>query len=253
MSRLILIVFSILFFASCVPQRKMVYVQPEEKGSGYTEYTTQGNFNLKIEPFDQLYVYVGSIDQPTHNFFELQAQKYNSLTDFTAAVISYTVNDSGYIMLPVVGKINLKGLKLVDAELKIQTACKDVISNPIVSVRFVNNTVTILGEVQRPGTYSYNKEQLSLFRAIGMAGDILEYGNRNKVTIIREKGKKIEKYYVDLTKESILTSSLYFIRPNDIIYVEPLKIRRFGMKEYPFALVVSALTSYIIVLSYLKK
>ncbi|HEV7230482.1 MAG TPA: polysaccharide export protein, partial [Bacteroidia bacterium] len=127
------------------------------------------------------------------------------------------------------------------------------ISHPVVSVKFVNNNITILGEVAKAGTYAYPNEKLSLFNALGLAGDITEYGNRKKVTLIRESNNSIHKYNLDLTQDDIFKSEFYYLRPNDVVYVEPLKIRRFGMKEYPFTLIVSAITSAFLILYYVKK
>ncbi len=135
----------------------------------------------------------------------------------------------------------------------IKNFTKNVLNNPIVSVRFSNSNVTILGEVLRPGTYPYYKEQLNVFFALGLAGDITEYGNRRRVVLIRERNKIINKYELDLTKDEIFKSDYYYLRPNDVLYVAPLKIRRFGMREYPFPLLFSAVTSTFLILNYFKK
>jgi polysaccharide biosynthesis/export protein len=253
MKKIVAVLSILALFTACVPQKKIVYAQsPDDSKTNY-EYTTSVNSNLTIEAFDQLYISILGIDQQGYNFFAQQKQNFNSLSEATTTVLSYTVNDSGLVYLPVVGKIKLKGLKLNEAEKLIADSCKSILNGPIVSVHFVNSTITILGEVSRPGTYIYNKEQLSIFRAIGLAGDINEFGNRRRVAVIREKGKTVEKHYIDLTKEDVFTSAYYFIHPNDVIYIEPLKIRRFGMKEYPFALIVSAVTSAFLILYYVKK
>ncbi len=248
-----LIVVIAALFASCVPQRKIVYAQSPDKAKTDFEYPTAKSSSITIEPFDQLYVSITSVDPQGYNLFSQQKLNFNSLSDATTAVLSYTVSDIGTINLPSIGRLKVKGLNLEQAEALITDSCKTILNSPVVSVRFVNSNVTILGEVGNPGTYVYNKEQLSIFRALGLAGDIGEYGNRKKVAIIREKGKKVEKHYIDLTNEDIFKSEYYFVHPNDVIYVEPLKLRRFGMKEYPFTLVVSAVTSAFLILYYVKK
>ncbi len=242
----------ILLFGSCVPQRKIVYFQSKNEKKEY-DYLVESKRNIKIEPLDLLYISIGSTDQPGYNFFNLDKQNFNAITEQSLSILGYTVNDSGYIYLPILGKIRLQGLTLNQAESVIKNFTKNVLTNPIVSVHFVNNTVTILGEVDKPGTYTYVKGQLTIYNALGLANDITEYGNRRKVALIRETNKTIHKYYLDLTTDDIFKSDYYYLRPNDVLYVEPLKIRRFGMKEYPFTLIVSAVTSVFLILYYVKK
>jgi polysaccharide export outer membrane protein len=247
---LYLLLLFLLF--SCVSQRNTLYVQSQGAKSD-SIYTNAKNKNIKIEPFDVLHISISSMDQPGYNFFNNEKPNVTSITEQSLAVIGYTVNDSGYVLLPILGKIKVQGSTLEEAGQTIALTCKSILNNPVVAVRFVNNTVTILGEVLHPGTYIYPKEQLSVFRAIGLSGDILEYGNRKQVILIREKNKSIQKHYLDLTSDAIFTSEYYFLRPNDVLYVQPLKIRRFGMKEFPFALIVSAVTSVFLILYYVKK
>ncbi len=243
---------TILFFASCVPQRKIVYFQSENEKKEY-DYLVESKRIVKIEPFDLLYIGIGSADQSGYNFFNQEKQNFNSVSEQSLSVLGYTVSDSGYIQLPILGKIKVQGLTLDQASSVIKEYTKNVLTNPIVSIRFVNNTVTILGEVDKPGTYTYTKGQLTIFNALGLANDITEYGNRRKVAVIRETNKTIHKSYLDLTTDDIFKSDYYYLRPNDVLYVEPLRIRRFGMKEYPFTLVVSSITSAFLILYYVKK
>jgi polysaccharide export outer membrane protein len=248
------LVLTVLFLSSCVPQHKIVYAQSKEKDKPES-YPVLNNKGLKIEPFDMLYISIGSASgEPTeYNFFNQDKQNYNSMTELSLSVLGYTVNDSGAITLPVIGKLHLQGLTLDQASSLIRDSTKSVISHPIVSVRFVNNSITVLGEVGKAGTYPYPNEHLTIFYALGLAGDITEYGNRKEVVLIRETNKAIHKYYLDLTSDDIFRSDFYYLRPNDVLYVAPLQVRRFGMKEYPFALVVSAVTAVFLALYYIKK
>jgi polysaccharide biosynthesis/export protein len=239
-------------FVSCVPQKKVVYVQSPNEKAEY-EFLVKNKKSLRIEPFDMLYISIKSLDQDGYNFFHQEGGSNMTVSDASLSIMSYTVSDSGTITLPILGRLKLQGQTLDEAANTIKNFTKNVLNNPIVSVRFANNSVTVLGEVLRPGTYPYFKEQLNIFYALGLAGDISEYGNRRKVILIREKNKIINKYELDLTKDEIFKSDFYYLRPNDILYVSPLKIRRFGMKEYPLALILSAVTSAFLILNYFKK
>lgn len=250
------LLFIAIVFASCVSQKKSVYVQSANNDKAEYRYSNDTRKNIRIEPFDILYITINSLDQPGYNFFNQEKSSTTALTEATLAVFGYTVNDSGMVNIPLVGGVKLKGLTLDEATKAITNAVKNMLNNPIVSVRFVDNTVTILGEVQHPGTYTYAKEQLSIFRAIGLAGDITEYGNRRKVTLIREKDKTVYKYYLDLTKDDIFKSEFYHLKPNDILYVQPLRVRRWGVKDIkdlPISIVLTAITTYILFQTYINK
>ncbi len=241
-------------FQSCVPQHKMVYAQSPVDGLAYA-YSSANKKALLIEPADVLYISVGTAggDPNLPTVFNQEKQNYNSISEISLSVLGYTVNDSGSVSLPVIGKICVQGLTVDQAAAVIRDSTKHIIINPIVSVRFVNNSVTILGEVTKAGSYPYPSEKLTVFNALGLAGDITEYGNRKQVMLIREGGQSIHKYCLDLTQDSIFRNEFYYLRPNDVLYIAPLKIRRFGMKEYPFNLIVSAVTSALLVLYYEKK
>ena len=230
----------------------MVYVQSPNEKAEY-EFLVKNKKSLRIEPFDMLHISINSLDQSNNFFHQETGNSTMSISDASLSITSYTVSDSGTITLPILGRLKLAGLTLEEAATTIKNFTKNVLNNPIVSVRFANNSITVLGEVQKPGTYPYYKEQLNIFYALGLAGDISEYGNRRKVILIREKNKIINKYELDLTKDEIFKSDYYYLRPNDVLYVSPLKIRRFGMKEYPLALILSAVTSAFLILNYFKK
>ena len=243
----------LLIFSSCVPQRKFVYVQSKDNKPVY-EYFTESKKNIKIEPFDLLQITISSLDQSGYNVFSQGNITVGSnISDPTLSPNVYTVNDSGNVTLPIIGQIKLQNLTLNEATKVIEEIAKTSYNTPFVSLRFLNNSVTVLGEVRNPGTYTYAKEQLNIFRAIGFAGDITEYGNRKKVVIIREQGTMIKKYYLDLTSDEIFRSKYLYLKPNDVLYIQPLRIRRWGMKEFPFALIVSSITSAFLIYFYVKK
>ncbi|MBA3705412.1 MAG: polysaccharide export protein [Bacteroidetes bacterium] len=247
-----LLICIILELASCVPQRKFVYVQSKKSNTDH-EYLVESKRNIKIESQDILYISIGSADQPTYNFFSQEKQNINTISEESLALLSYTVNDSGYVTLPIIGRIKLQGLTLDQASTAIRDFTKTVLTNPIVTVRFVNNTITILGEVARPGTVIYPKQQLNILSALGLVGDINEFGNRRKIVLIRETNKTTHKYYVDITKDDLFRSDYYYLRPNDILYVEPLRLRRIGFKEFPYSLILSSISSFFLIMFYINK
>ena len=235
-------------FSSCVPQKKIIYLQSKGETIQNENFLNKTKKDTKIEAFDQLYISINSLDQTGYNPFKQEAITTNSLTEPAFSVLNYTVNDSGNVFLPFLGRVKLQGYTLDQAAELIQIACKKILNNAAVTIHFVNNSVTVLGEVQHPGTYTYLKGQLNIFRAIGFAGDISEYGNRKNVLLIREQGDKIYKYHLDLTKNDIIGSDYYYLRPNDILYVQPLWIRRWGIQKFndlPFTTIFTGVTTAI--------
>jgi polysaccharide export outer membrane protein len=242
-----IIIFAILT-VSCVSQKRMVYIQQKHNDNKET-YINHRN-DLLIKPFDLLYINVTSLDQQGYNFFT-QDKGGMTVTTELLNVISYTVSDSGAVKLPVIGKVKLSGQTLDQAEQTIESNYQNYLNKPSVSIRFVNNLVTILGQVSRPGTYPFQTPHINIFNAIGLAGDITEYGDRRRVTIIREeKNNEIKRYAIDLTMDDILLSDYLYVRPNDVIFIEPLKSRWWGMQRFPFELIFSSITTAILVLSY---
>ncbi len=232
---------------SCVPQKKIVYLQTQ-KNNNVASHQTAKKRDTRIEPGDQLYITFNSLDQVGYNPFKQENSSTTQLSESALSVISYTVNDSGYVFLPFIGSIKVQDCSLDESAIIMQQTCKNILNNPAVSVHYVNNSWTILGEVQRPGTYTYAKNQLNVFKAIGLAGDITEYGNRRKVVLIREQGDTIHKYNLDLTRNDIVASEFYYLKPNDIIYVEPLRIRRLGIRQFndlPINLVFTGMTTVV--------
>ena len=138
----------------------------------------------------------------------------------------YIVEADGSVNIPVLGKITVSGLSRQQAVEAIQNKLLAYVNKPIVSIQYLNFKVSILGEVSRPGTYQVTDEKITFPQALGLAGDLTIYGKRDNILLIREKaGGEKEFVRINLTKADILSSDYYYIKQNDIIYVEPNKTR----------------------------
>jgi len=138
----------------------------------------------------------------------------------------FIVENDGTVNMPVLGKVTLSGLTRVQAVETLQNKLLAYIHNPIVTIQFLNFKVTVLGEVAKPGTYQITDEKATFAQVLGLAGDLTIYGKRNNVLLIREKaGGEKEFTRINLNKSDILSSDYYFVKQNDIIYVEPNKTR----------------------------
>jgi len=141
----------------------------------------------------------------------------------SSSTIGYLVNTEGNITMPVLGKIKAQGLTLIELENFLVKKLKDDshLSDPIVTARLLNAKFTILGEVNKPGTYTFNEENISMLQALGYAGDLTINGKRDNVLIIREENNIKTYVTLDLTSKKWFDSPYYYIKPNDVIYINP--------------------------------
>lgn len=144
-----------------------------------------------------------------------------------AAPIGYLVNTEGNIQFPMIGNVKAEGLTKNQLKDKIGKALVDkkILLDPIISIRFVNFRVTVLGEVNHPTVVTVPNEKISLLEALGLAGDMTIYAKRNNVLIIREANDQKIIKRLDLNSDELFTSPYYYLQSNDIVYVEPNKAK----------------------------
>lgn len=239
---LFLIIIASLIFFSCVPVSRIAYVQSEsDLPPEEMVYIGKPLDNL-IRPGDEIYVRISSADeQPTALTADVQRGIQNP------SFLSYTVNDDGTIKLPYIGRITLNNLTLEQASDKVEEALSQYLFLPTVYMRFVNTRVTVLGEVNRPGVYLFDYKNINIMQAIGYASDVTNFGNRRKVLIIREDGVKRNKHFVDITRDDLLESEFYTLQSGDIVYIEPLGRKVWGITAVPYNLIITLVSTSILV------
>jgi polysaccharide export outer membrane protein len=168
-------------------------------------------------------------------------------------LVGYLVNENGVIQFPVLGNVHADGLSIDEFSdsLTRMLSNKKLLIDPVISIRRLNFRVTVLGEVGHPGVIPVPNEQISILEALGLAGDLTIYGKRENVLLIREKeGEKIIRH-IDLTSPDILASPFYYLKSNDVIYVEPNKnkVRSVSDSRQLLPIVFSALSFLAIVAS----
>lgn len=224
--------------------KKLQYIREDGKASDYkTERKSK-----TIKPFDELYIKVLSTDEKTAAIFTVETRSMN--TDLH--LVSYTVNEKGEIYFPFVGRILVKDLTLEEASDKVQTSLSQYLLNTAVRVRFINNSVTVLGEVERGGDFTFSTDKLSIFQAIGLAGGVSAYGDREKVTVIRMIDNKTTFNEVNLASKDIVESKFYYIEPNDVVIVKPLKAVTRTFQNHTYATILASISSLMAVLLFIK-
>ena len=240
-----------LLVSSCVTNKKLTYLQSEEVREEFIAITPA---TYIIQPYDNLYIRVVTPDPKLADMFNTMSATVSSIsvTEQSADMLSYTVDDDGAIELPYAGRFMVAGktLKIVKTELDI--ALKSYIADAVVTVKMVNNYVSIIGEVQRPGKYPIYKDRLNIFQALAMAGDLDKYSNRQKLQIIRQTpdGNTVKEF--SLKDRSILGSQFFYVMPNDVIYAPPMKGRFFQMDAFPYSVILSTITTFVLLWNVLK-
>jgi len=247
---LILIIMLLSVGRSCAPTTSSAYLQKAKRVDNLDNadkvYFVNEAYKETIEAGDELYITVTSGNDEPNNF-----NRNSSGSNQNLDLFSYRVDNNGNIKLPYLNLVNLQGLNLEQAADTLENALSQFIYLPSVSIRFMNSRVAILGEVNSPGLYIFNRKSINIYQAIAQAGDISVYGNRKNVLIVRQVGDTIQKKQIDLTNDEILSSSWYYVRSDDLIYIEPLARKILGLQTFPYSLVFSVFSTTLVTLTFL--
>ena len=234
-----------LLMSACSSQRKVIYFQGEIPSFNEAE-----KYKLKIYPGDILSVNIFTINAEAYPYFSVSMDRPMSDTR-SAYEKGIIVNDSGQIKLPLIGSLNLGGLTISAATQLIESSLKKYIDEPIVTLKKLNFKITILGEVNKPGTYPILNERVTLPEALGLAGDVSQFGDRQKLRIIREENNETKDFLIDLTSASSIRPEIYYLHPDDIVYVQPVKRRAFQNITPSVTLFTSIITTAVIALTFI--
>ena len=219
------IVSIVLTLASCNASKKVAYIQGagEDDMSEYMQSTPL--YDAKIMPKDLLTITVSATDPEAVKPFNLTVPSMTTGTSTYSqpSLQAYLVDNNGQINFPVIGLITLSGLTKSEAEQKVTgLLSKYLKEQPVVTVKFVNYKISVIGEVARPNTFTIVNEKVNIFEALAMAGDMTIWGKRENVKIIREDVSGNKKVVVlNLNDPTVIYSPFYYLQQNDVVYVEP--------------------------------
>lgn len=226
----VIVLLFVVLMCSCVSRKQLAYlrdVTPESAGKINKEMTSQPEPRVKIN--DALVIVVSALDPEAVVPYNLPIVAYATPTSETIPTTPsfqyYTVDANGDIAFPVLGKLHVVGMTQSEVIEMIQDKLKAQLKDPIVTMRFLNAKVTVLGEVKNPGSYLLNNGGMTLLEALGAAGDLTQYGNRSNVLITRENNGQLEFARIDLRSDDIFTSPFFYLQQNDVIVVEPNQAR----------------------------
>lgn len=227
--RFIFILVAISALNSCAPAKNIAYFQ--DRLTDHPEEIDE-HAGILIQPKDMLSIIVSSRTPELSAMFNLSSVTYQAGSEIFGngayqRVLGYVVDNDGCIEFPILGKIKVMGMTRWGLSEHIRNLLikNNYLEDPVVTVEFMNFKVSVLGEVNAPGTYTIEGDKVTILQAISLARDLTIYGKRENVSVIREKDGARTIYEVNLCSTDIFNSPAYYLQQNDIVYVEPSKIK----------------------------
>jgi polysaccharide export outer membrane protein len=254
------LIFASLLASSCTSQKKLAYLNNLPQPSGEEKFTMEIP-DYKIQPRDILYITVKAMTPDGKITDFLSSTGGNSGINISQGesggyLYGFDVNPEGNITLPAIGSIKVVDLTLEEIKKLLQESSAKVFKNSTIECKLLSFKFTVLGEVKAPGTYINYNNYLTVLEAIGRAGGLGDYGNRNQVLVVRPFDKGTKTFRLNMQDKKILSSEAYFLLPNDVIIVEPLKQKIFNMNlptiSFIFSTVTSTITMTLLLINYLK-
>ncbi|MBR3111816.1 MAG: polysaccharide biosynthesis/export family protein [Prevotella sp.] len=225
----VILILLVALVSSCRAPKNVAYLQ----NSDYVDLSSEYLYDAKIMPKDILTITVSTVNPEAAAPFNLTVSTALNIqtrsTNSQPALQTYLVDNAGMIDFPVLGRLAVGGLTKSECEKLIHDKIMPYLNaneNPVVTVRMSSYSISVLGEVARPGSYQVSREKINILEALAQAGDLTIYGVRDNVKLIREnaKGHK-EIHTINLNDANLLTSPFYYLQQNDIVYVEPNKVK----------------------------
>lgn len=242
-------VFSVM---SCVPLKESIYLQGD---MAINLEDLEGQYKIDkadylVKPNDLLYIRVTSLDDRSSAFLNNESG-YNAMAGnaMSASLLGYRVGLDGAIDYPFLGKIYVAGLSLQEVAEKVELAASKFIDQSGAIVKLLNDHVTVMGEVKSPGRFLMNSEEISILEAVALSGDMTDFANRKRIRLIRKDGETPQMIVIDTTDEKIMFSPYFYLKPGDIVYVEPRRLKQWNLTAIPLGLAMSVVSASILVYS----
>ena len=254
-SFIIIFSFVLFFLSSCTSKKKLDYLQNIES---VALEASMKNAKSTIQPNDHLVIMVTAKDMDVvkpfnQNFSSGQILQYSlpsnnapAQSQTSASGPTYMVDSQGNIEFPVIGKINTENKTTEELRDILKKEISKYVVNPQVSVRNTNYKITVLGEVNRPGTYNIPDAQTTLLEVLGFAGDLSIYGNREDILVLRNIDGTMTKERIDLTKADFINSPFFYLKQNDVIIVSPNETKQKSSRLDPNAGIYISVASIVV-------
>ncbi len=243
---------------SCAVPKNISYFQDiDDLTEKQRELMTQ-TYNPKICPDDLLTINVSSWDPtvaapynpPAYSYYRPGEERINTAT--IQNLYTYLVDKEGYINFPVLGRIHMAGMSIHEANSKLEAMIKDAVPDVLVNVQIVNFKVAIMGEVSRANVYTIKNNRVSILDLIAMAGDLTINARRENILLIRDNNGEKEMVRLDITDPNIFASPYFYLKQNDLVYVEPNKAKKrnanfSSAQQYTLTIISTILTAVSVI------
>lgn len=252
-------ILTTLFFTSCRSAKDFTLFQDLTKNQQIPNYS--GNVQeYKVRPYDNLYINIKTLNPDVNKLFDASesTNSYSAGTqqmygDYVSQYINgYQVDSMGKVSLPIIGNLEVAGLTLRQVQEKIQKSSLEFLKEPTVKVKLLSFKVNINGEVKNPGVYYSYNEKLNILEAISMANGITDNAEIDKTIVVRETPKGTSTYKIDLTSKNLLTSEVYYLQPNDLIYIKPGTNKHVELNSTSYSLFLTTVTTLLLVYNIFK-
>jgi polysaccharide export outer membrane protein len=254
-----ILAIAIIMITSCTSQKKLAYLNNLPEAGGQETFTMQPP-DYKIQPRDVLYITAKALtpEGKMEDFLSsLGSAQTMQMGDAGGYLYGFDVSKDGNILIPVIGTIKVDGLTLAEIRNLVQTRIDKVFNNSTVECKLLSFKFTVMGEVRSPGTYVNYNNYLTVLEAIGRANGVGDYGNRDRVLVVRPYDKGTKTFRLNLQNKSILSSEAYFLLPNDVVIVEPTKQKVFNLNfltySFIFTTALATLSTTLLLINYFQK
>jgi len=238
----------VLLVSSCTTTEKLTYLNnlPESTEPQYFPYEIS---DYRVQYRDILYIDIKGLspEGKVENLLQGTSSLGNTYMQNEASqyLAGYNIDKEGNIILPVIGKVNVGTRTLEEIREIIQKEVDSIFNYAFVDVKLLSFKFTVLGEARSPGTFINYNDYLTVLEAIGRAGGVGDYGRRDRILVVRATPEGSKTYRINIHDKDLLTSEAYFLKPNDVVIIEPLKLKTFSLNLPTISLIVSGVTGII--------
>lgn len=225
-NRFFILIMVIVMVSSCIPNRRLVYFP--DRNFNVKEFTHIDNMPTpyKLQPRDVLSLNIKTLDKDAADYFNNSAAgQMVAFNEGIGFLNGHSIDENGTIKLPEIGRVKVSGLTVSEAQQFLEEALSPYLNKPTIHLKLVSFKVTVLGEVRNPGHYYIYNERSTVLECLGMAGDLTDFGNRENITIIRQRQDGVDATLINLRDPKVLASGQYYVQPNDVIYVQPMRAK----------------------------
>ncbi|MCX7954391.1 MAG: polysaccharide biosynthesis/export family protein [Bacteroidales bacterium] len=241
-----------LFSTSCTSYKSTAYLQGLSENDSVTTYYL-GNI-YKLQKGDIIYIKIISFNRDITQLFNIEdVTSFGQINNAYIYYKGYCIDDNGEINMPIIGNVYILNKTISEVEYILKEKIKNYLTDFYINVKYGGFKITILGEVKNPGINYFYTNKVTIFEALGSAGDLTDYGNRKNILLLRQTTNGLKIFRINLLKKDLFKQPYYYIQPNDILYVEPVKTKNWRLNSYNVSIILSSISTLILVINFILR